>query len=174
MHKKLLLISVVICMAICSGAQRNFEAGLEYLRGMGKGYNTSRAAVRGEEFSNKSSFSAGITYVLPSGKAYSVSKGLGIYIGYRYSLGNTLTGNAFFGGARVLFSFENFEGQTNQNSLFITPWAELGYHFVFARHYFAAPSAGYGYTLKISKNYNSLQEDDGARIMPSLSAGYRF
>jgi hypothetical protein len=45
---------------------------------------------------------------------------------------------------------------------------------VFAKHYFGAPSIGYGYTIKFSKDYNSLNEDVGGRIIPSASAGYHF
>ena len=48
------------------------------------------------------------------------------------------------------------------------------YHLVFAKRIYAAPSVGYGYTLKISKDYNSMDEDNGGRVIPSLSAGYRF
>ncbi|MEI2737591.1 MAG: hypothetical protein V9F01_02260 [Chitinophagaceae bacterium] len=163
-------------MAICAGfsshSQRPFELGGEYLRAIGKGYNSAKVAVRGESFNNKSSFNFGITYQLSSKKAYSVSSGFGLYLGYRYSFSNKP--NSIFAGARVLFSFENFEGQTNRNSLFVTPWAEAGYHFIFSKHIYTAPSIGYGYTLKISKDYNSLNEDDGGRLIPSLSAGYRF
>ncbi len=155
-------------------AQNPFELGAEYIRSLGQGYNHAKAAVRGETFSDKNSFSLGMTYQLSSKKAYSVSHGFGLYLGYRYSFSNKKPGNSPFAGARVLFSFENFEGQTNRNSLFITPWAEAGYHFMFAKTFFAAPSIGYGKTFKISKDYHSLDEDNGGRIIPSLSAGYRF
>ena len=167
---------ILISLFIASSAhgQKRFELGPEYLRAFGKGYDNTKLAVRAERFSAKNSFSVGITYQLASKKSYSVSRGFGAYIGYRYSFSNSTTGSSPFGGARVLFSFENFEGQTSRNSLFITPWAELGYHFVFAKSYFAAPSIGYGYTKKMSRDYNSLNEDDGARFIPSLSAGYRF
>lgn len=155
-------------------AQQPFELGAEYIRSLGQGYNHAKAAVRGESFSNKNSFSLGLTYQLSSKKAYSVSHGFGLYIGYRYSFSTKNPGNSPFAGARVLFSLENFEGQTNQNSLFITPWAEVGYHFMFAKNFFGAPSVGYGKTFKISKDYHSLDEDNGGRIIPSISAGYRF
>lgn len=160
-----------------SQAQKPFELGGEYLRFMGQGFfNSAKAAARGESFNKKSSFSAGITYQLGSKKAYSVSHGFGLYIGYRYAFSNKIItkGSSPFAGARVLFSLENFEGKTSHNSLFITPWAEAGYHFIFAKHIYAAPAIGYGYTLKLSKDYNSMQEDDGPRFIPGISAGYRF
>jgi hypothetical protein len=154
--------------------QNSLELGGEYIRAIGHGYNSAKVAVRGESFSGKNSYSAGITYQISSKKSYSVSHGLGLYIGFRHAFGANLEGNNPFAGARVLFSFENFEGQTNRNSLFITPWAEAGYHFMFANSFYAAPAIGYGYTKKMSKDFNSLNEDDGGRLMPSLSAGYRF
>jgi hypothetical protein len=174
MYKLFLLISTAALITLDSYAQHPFEAGVEYIRSIGQGYNNARAAVRGESFSNKNSFSAGITYQLSSAKAYSVSRGFGLYIGYRYAFSSNVNSSSIFAGARILFSLENFEGQTKNNSLFITPWAEAGYHFIFGKSFYAAPSVGYGYTLKVSKDYNSLNEDDGKRLMPSLSAGYRF
>jgi hypothetical protein len=154
-------------------AQNPFEIGGEYMRIIGHGYNSTKVGGRAETFNNKSSYSVGITYQLASTETYSVSSGFGIYIGYRHAFGNSLTGNPFV-GARVLFSFENFEGKTSHNSLMITPIGEAGYHFIFAKKFFGAPSIGYGYTIKFSKDYNSLDEDAGGRIMPSISAGYRF
>jgi hypothetical protein len=174
MHKQLLFIFAAMLITLCSYEQKPFEFGGEYIRAIGKGYDNAKAAVRGESFNTKHSFNAGITYQLSSKKSYSVSHGFGLYVGYRYYFSTTATGSSPFAGARILFSLENFEGQTRNNSLFITPWAEAGYHFVFAKHIFTSPSIGYGYTLKISKDYNSLNEDDGARLVPSLSAGYRF
>ena len=167
-----LLIATVIT-SICR-AQNPFELGAEYLRFIGKGYNTSKVAVRGESFSNKNSFSAGITYQLASAKAYSVSSGFGFYAGYRYAFGTNTNGNNIFAGARVLFSLEDFEGKTRQKSLLSTPMAAAGYHFIFAKRIYAAPSVGFGYTIEFSKGYNSLDEDVGKRFIPSLSAGYRF
>lgn len=155
-------------------AQKPFELGAEYIRSLGQGYNHAKAAVRGESFNNKNSFSLGLTYQLSSKKSYSVSHGFGLYLGYRYSFSTKNPGNSPFAGARVLFSLENFEGQTSQNSLFITPWAEAGYHFIFAKNFFGAPAVGYGKTFKISKDYHSLDEDNGGRIIPSIAAGYRF
>ncbi len=175
--QRFILLFFTTALSTVSFAQKPFELGGEYLRFMGKGYfNSAKAAVRGESFSNKSSFSAGITYQLGSKKAYSVSHGFGLYIGYRYSFSDKIItkGNSPFAGARILFSLENFEGKTSNNSLFITPWAEAGYHFIFAKHIYAAPAIGYGYTLKVSKDYNSMQEDDGPRFVPGISAGYRF
>ena len=174
MHKQLLFTVAIIFVILTNNAQKTFELGAEYIRSIGKGYNNAKAAARGESFNNKNSFSAGITYQLASKKAYSVSHGFGLYVGFRYAFSNKLTGSSPFAGARVLFSLENFEGQTNRNSLFITPWAEVGYHLIFAKRIYAAPSIGYGYTKKFSKDYNSLNEDDGGRILPSLSAGFRF
>lgn len=174
MNKLFLFVVAALLFSSGSNAQNPFELGAEYLRPIGKGYNSAKAAIRGESFNNKSSYSAGITYQLASKKAYSVSRGFGIYFGYRYAFSNKLNGNSPFAGARILFSLENFEGQTTNNSLFITPWAEVGYHLMFAKRFYAAPAIGYGYTKKMSKDYNSLNEDDGGRIIPSLSAGYRI
>lgn len=164
------------CFAISSSlfSQGPFELGGEYMKFIGKGHNSTKVAARGESYKNKGSFSFGITYQFASAKSYSVSTGFGIFAGYRYSLGSSFdTSNAFIGG-RLLFSFENFEGKTNRNSLLLTPIAEVGYHFIFAKRIFTAPSLGFGYTFKFSKDYNSLDEDIGKRFIPSLSAGYRF
>ncbi len=168
-------IVIFLVFPVSLFSQKPFETGAEYIRSFGKGYNHTKVAARGESFSSsKSSFSAGITYQLASSKSYSVSRGLGLYFGYRYSFTDKVYGNSPFAGARILFSLENFEGQTKNNSLFITPWAEAGYHFLFADRYFVAPSVGYGRTIKFSNDYHSLDEDNGGRIIPSLSAGYRF
>ena len=174
MYKNVILILATICISVIIHAQQPFELGIEYIQSKGKGYKTTKVAGRGESINSQNSFSAGITYQLKSSKAYSVSKGLGVFVGYRYAFSNKVIGNSPFAGARVLFSLENFEGQTNRNSLFITPWAEVGYHLLFIKHFYAAPAIGYGYTLKFSKDYNSLDEDNGGRLLPSLSAGYRF
>ena len=168
-----LLIGVFL-LANSAHAQNARELGGEYMKMIGQNHNTTKVAARGESFSNKNSFSVGITYQFASGKSYSVSTGFGIYAGYRYAFGNNIKGSNPFAGARVLFSFENWAGQTNRNSLLITPFAEAGYHLVFAKRIYAAPSIGYGYTMKISKDFNSLDEDAGKRFIPSLSAGYRF
>ncbi len=155
-------------------AQKPFEIGGEYLRSFGKGYSTTKVAARGETFPGKSSFSAGITYQLASRKAYSVSTGFGFYFGYRYAFSNNAEGSSPFGGARVMLSFENFEGKTRENSILVTPMAEAGYHFVFGKHIYTAPSLGFGYTVEFSRGYNSLDEDVGKRFIPSISAGYRL
>lgn len=172
--KTVYCILVTLTTYSFSFSQNQKEIGAEYIRFYGQNHKTARFAARGESFSNRNSFSIGITYQFASGKSYSVSKGFGLYAGYRYAFGKDTTGNNPFAGARVLFSFENFEGQTRRNSLFITPWAEAGYHLVFAKKIFAAPSVGYGYTWKFSKDYHSLDEDVGKRFIPSVSAGYRF
>lgn len=173
MKKLATVLSIFLVIHAPCVAQQPFELGAEYIRSFGKGYNLAKAAVRGESFSRHNNYSIGITYQLGSHKAYSVSHGFGLYLGYRYSF-NIKTPSSAFAGARVLFSLENFEGQTRQNSLFITPWAEGGYHIFFARRFFAAPSLGFGKTFKISKDYHSLDEDNGPRLIPSISAGYRF
>jgi hypothetical protein len=174
MNKKIYLTICIVMMVSAVKAQNQKELGAEYIRFFGQNHKTTKVAARGETFSNRNSFSIGITYQLASGKSYSVSKGFGIYAGYRYAFGKDTTGSNPFAGARILFSFENFEGQTRRNSLFITPWAEAGYHLVFAKRFFAAPSVGYGFSFKFSKDYNSLDEDVGKRFIPSVSAGYRF
>lgn len=172
---KVTIVFLLLTTAIFNAAaQSRTELGAEYIRSMGKGYNHAKAAVRGESFNGtKNSFSAGITYQLGSKKAYSVSHGFGVYIGYRYSF-SVKTASSAFAGARVLFSLENFEGQTRQNSVFFTPWAEAGYHVGISKKFFAAPSLGFGKTFKFSKDYHSLDEDNGPRLMPSVSAGYIF
>jgi len=173
MKKLIFLLSITITV-ISSQAQSPFELGGEYLMPMGKGFRNTIAGARGESFSNKNSFSIGLTYHFSSAKSYSTSKGFGIYAGYRYALSNNVNGNNPFLGARVLIHMENFDGKTNLNSFFITPFAEAGYHFMFAKSFYAAPSLGYGYSIKLTKEYNSLDEDVGKRFIPSLSAGYRF
>ncbi len=173
---RILSFFIATSLTLACHSQKPFEFGGEYMRFIGQGYNNAKAGLRGESFTNKSSFSAGITYQLASKKAYSVSHGFGLYIGYRYAFSDKMitTGSSPFAGARVLFSLENFEGKTSQNSLLITPFTEAGYHLIFAKRMYAAPSVGYGYTLNIGKDYNSMDEDNGARIIPSLSAGFRF
>ena len=171
------LIPSIFAFLLINGnslAQNPFELGAEYIRSSGKGYSTTKVAARGESFNDKNSFSAGITYQLASAKAYSVSTGFGMYVGYRYAFGTNTNGNNPFAGARILFSLEDFEGKTRQKSLLVTPLAEAGYHFIFAKRFYGAPSVGFGYTIEFSKGYNSLDEDVGKRFIPSLSAGYRF
>lgn len=174
MQKKQLSLAIGLLMAVSLSGQQVFELGAEGLKSFGKGYSTTKVAVRGENFSDKNSFSAGITWQFASAKAYSVSSGFGLYLGYRRAFGNNLKGSNPFGGARLLFSLEDFEGKTRQKSLLITPFAEAGYHFVFGKRIYTAPALGFGYTLELSRGYNSLNEDVGKRFIPSLSAGYRF
>ncbi len=174
MNKFKLLILVLFAVTFSSHAQHPFELGGEYIRAIGKGFNNSIAGARGESFRNKNSFSVGITYHFSSSKSYSTSKGLGIYAGYRYSFSDDGDGNSPFLGARFLIHMENFDGKTNLNSFFITPSAEAGYHFMFAKNFYAAPAFGFGYSIKLTKEYNSLDEDEGKRFMPMISAGYRF
>jgi hypothetical protein len=77
-------------------------------------------------------------------------------------------------GLRLLFAFENFEGKTNLGSLMFTPIGEAGYHFVFGDHIFTTPSIAYGYQIKVTKEHNTRDQDEGGRIIPGLAAGYRF
>lgn len=174
MQKVTHLFTLFLLLSFTARSQQLFELGGEMLKSYGKGYGSTKVAARGENFTDKNSFSAGITWQLASQKSYSVSTGFGFYIGYRRAFGNNLKGSNPFGGGRLLFSLEDFEGKTRQKSLLITPLLEAGYHFVFAKRIYTAPSLGFGYTVEISKGYNSLNEDVGKRFIPSLSAGYRF
>jgi hypothetical protein len=45
---------------------------------------------------------------------------------------------------------------------------------LFGNNFYTTPAIGYGYSIKLSKDYNSLQEDDGGRFIPGISMGYRF
>ena len=175
MFKKLPFILLILTVAIAAKAQKPWELGAEYMRSIGKGFNSAIVGARYETFPSKHGWSAGLTYALSSKKSYSSYKGFGLYVGWRYAfaISSSGKGNAF-GGLRFHAAFENFEGKTNLGSLMFTPMAELGYKMIFKTHYFAAPSIGYGYKKKITKESNSLDEDEGGRILPSLSAGYRF
>ena len=156
-------------------SQKSSELGVEYMRYYGQGYKSSTGGARYESYSNKSSWSIGLTYILPSKSSYGSSRGYGMYAGYRYGFGGGTGGNLFM-GARVQFAFVNFEGKTNLGSLVCTPMAELGYHFLFSskKNIFASPSIGYGYAKKVTKEHNSLDEDEGGRIIPSISAGFKL
>ncbi|MFM2139315.1 MAG: hypothetical protein RJA57_1622 [Bacteroidota bacterium] len=170
-----LVVLLGLSLSYVGSGQQVLETGGEYLRSKGKNYSTTKWAVRAEQIDIRNAYSAGITYQLASKKSYSVSRGFGLYLGYRYAFGkNYLKGNYPFAGGRLLFSFENFEGQTRRNSLLITPWAEGGYHLTIAQRFYTAPSLGYGFTFKFTKDYHSLDEDVGRRLLPSVSAGYRF
>lgn len=171
---KRLLTLALILFFISSYAQNPWELGGEYMKPIGKGYKSNIAALRYEHYSNKTSFSIGFTYHFSGNDSYGGFKGFGMYAGLRNSFGNNTSGSNPFIGLRVLFAFENFEGKTNLGSLMFTPMAETGYHFVFGKHLFTTPSVGYGYQIKITKEYNSRNDDVGGRIIPGLSAGYRF
>ena len=144
------------------------------MKPIGKGFKSNIVGGRYENFNNKTAFSFGLTYHFAPKNAYGGFKGFGAYAGFRNYFGNNAKGSNPFIGLRVLFSFENFEGKTNLNSLMFTPFGEAGYHFVFGTHIFTTPSIGYGYTLKITKEFNSREDDEGGRIIPGLAAGYRF
>lgn len=174
MRKLIPLLIFYLLTALNAYSQKPWELGAEYQRSIGKGFNGAIAGPRYESYKNKNSFSLGLTYHFSSKKSYSVSKGFGVYAGYRLGFGTDLTGSNPFAGVRVLFSFENFEGKANLNSLMITPMAEAGYHYVSTKNIFATVSVGCGYTFKRSKDYNSLNEDEGGRIIPAIAAGYRF
>lgn len=175
MSRSILLILIFFALSNKSISQKSSELGVEYMRYYGQGYKSSTAGARYESYTNKSSWSIGLTYILPSKSSYGSSRGLGMYAGYRYGFGGGTGGN-LFAGARVLFAFVNFDGKTNLNSLVCTPMAELGYHFLFSskKNIFTSPSIGYGYTKKITKEFNSLDEDEGGRIIPSISAGFKL
>jgi len=172
--KNLLLLLLLSILALTSTAQNPWELGGEFSRPMGKGYKSNIAAFRYEHFSNKIGFSVGLTYHFSPRDAYGGFKGYGMFAGFRNYFGNNVNGSNPFLGVKILFAFENFEGKTNLGSLMFTPSAEAGYHFVFGKHIFSTPSIGYGYQLKITKEHNSRDDDEGGRIIPALSAGYRF
>lgn len=174
MKKYFIILFTATILTSVSWSQKPWELGAEYQRSIGKGFSDHLGGIRYESFNNKNSFSIGLQYQFSSNKSYSTSRGFALYAGYRYAFGSNTKGNNPFVGARVRFSFQNFDGKTILNSLLITPSAEAGYHFVFAKHFFGAPMLGYGYTIKLSKDYNSLDEDVGGRFLPGLSAGYRF
>lgn len=172
--KSLILVSIISILTLTISAQNPWELGAEYSKPIGKGYKGNIAGLRYEDFSNKVGFSIGITYHFSGNDAYGGFKGYGIFAGIRNYFGNNAKGNSPFIGARVLFAFENFEGKTNLGSLMFTPSAEAGYQFVFGKHLFTTPTIGYGYQIKITKEHNSRDDDVGGRIIPGLSAGYRF
>ncbi len=171
---KKIVLALFLLISLHSFSQKPKELGAEYLKTFGKGFIGNLAGARFESYSNKSSWNIAITYNFSARKTYSQYKGFGLIAGYRYALSTSTNGSSIFGGARLIFGFENFEGKTSANSLAITPMAEAGYHLVIGKRIFTTPALGYGYTLKISKDYNSLQEDEGGRVIAGLSAGYRF
>ena len=172
--KSLLLLTSTLTLALITSAQNPWELGVEYAKPIGKGYKSNIAALRYETFNNKIGFSVGLTYHFSPRDAYGGFKGYGLFAGFRNYFGNNVNGNNPFIGLRILFAFENFEGKTSLGSLMFTPSAEAGYHFVFGKHIFTTPSIGYGYQIKITKEHNSRDDDVGGRIIPALSAGYRF
>lgn len=174
MRKPILIILISVTTAMTGHSQKPWQLGPEYIRYIGKGFNSSTLGARYESFPGKASWSIGLTYHLSSKKSYSAYKGIGMYMGIRYGFGGDGGNGNVFIGARAMLAFVNFEGKTNLNSLMFTPWAEAGYQFLFGNHFFASPSIGYGYNKKITKEFNSLDEDEGGRIIPGLSAGYRF
>lgn len=151
------------------------ELGVEGQHAFGKGANFNMLGGRYEGFSGKSSWSIGLSYNFSSKKSYSESKGIGFYVGYRrgFSYNNSGNGNAFL-GFRATFLFNNFAGKEKINSSSIMPTFEGGYQFLFGNHVFTTPALAYGYSIKLSKDHNSLQEDDGGRFIPGISMGYRF
>ena len=173
--KNLFLLLLISAITLTSSAQNPWELGGEYMRPMGKGYKSNIIGLRYDHFNYKTSFSIGITYHFSPRDAYGGFKGFGINAGIRTSLGNTIDTVSFpFIGLRVLFAFENYEGKTNLGSLMFTPIAEAGYHFLFGDHFFTTPSIAYGYQIKVTKEYNTRDQDVGGRVIPGLAAGYRF
>jgi len=174
--KNLFLFLLISTLSLTSAAQNPSELGAEYMMPIGKGYKSNIAGLRYENFNNKTSFSIGITYHFSSRDAYGGFKGYGMYAGFRNNFGSNPfgNGNSSFVGLKILFSFENFEGKTNLGSLMFTPIGEAGFHFVFGDHFFTTPSIGYGYQIKVTKENNTRDQDEGGRIIPGLAAGYRF
>lgn len=172
--KRISLFTTALCLYLLSTAQHPWELGGEYMKPIGKGYKSNIAGLRYETYPGKTSFNLGITYHFSPRDAYGGFKGYGVFAGVRNSFGNNAKGNNPFIGLRVLFAFENFEGKTNLGSLMFTPIGEAGYHFVFAKHIFTSPMIAYGYQIKVTKEYNSRDDDVGGRIIPGLSAGYTF
>ena len=174
--RKLICLSILcFSFAVTAISQNPWELGAEYMRSMGKNFKSSHVGPRYETFNKKHSWVIGLTYNFSSKTSYSGYRGFGLYAGYRYGFmfNDKGTGNAFAGG-RLWFSFDNFDGKTSLNSLFFTPMADVGYHFTFSTHYAVTPFVGYGFTKKITKEYNSLDEDFGGRLLPGIDLGYRF
>ena len=172
--KNLFLFLVISAVTLTSSAQNPWELGGEYMMPIGKGYKSNIAGLRYETFNNKTSFSIGITYHFSPRDSYGGFKGYGMFAGIRNSFGDNISGSDAFVGLRVLFAFENYEGKTNLGSLMFTPIGEVGWHFLFGDHFFTTPSIGYGYQIKVTKEHNTRDQDEGGRIIPGLAAGYRF
>jgi hypothetical protein len=172
MHKLIIICICFLIICLNTFSQSIWELGAEYQHPIGKGASDNIAGIRTENYRNKSSWSIGLTYNFAS-KSYSEYKGFGLYAGYRYAFGVKAKGN-IFAGLRAAFTFTNFAGKERAGGISFFPSAEAGYHFNFKKHWFASPSVGYGYIIKMTKEYNSLQEDEGGRVIPSISAGYKF
>ncbi len=172
--KNLLILTFTLVLASTSYSQNPWELGVDYMKPIGKGYKSNIAGAHYESYNNKTSFSIGITYHFAPRDAYGGFKGYGLWAGFRNSFGNNVKGSNPFIGLRLLFAFENFDGKTSLGSLMFTPIGEAGYHFVFGKHIFTTPSIGYVYQIKVTKEHNTRDQDVGGRIIPGLSAGYRF
>ncbi|MCB0715707.1 MAG: hypothetical protein R2796_11855 [Chitinophagaceae bacterium] len=171
--RKYFLISFlfVSCVAF---SQKPKEIGASYYKTFGQNFKGNLAGGSYASYNNKSSWNITLTYNFSAKSTYSQYKGFGLAAGYRYAITQSTKGSGIFAGAKVFLLFDNYAGKTTKNSFAIMPMAEAGYHFVFKTHYFASPQIGYGYTLKVSKDYNSLDEDAGQRYIGGLSLGYRF
>jgi hypothetical protein len=172
--KVISLIFLFFLLSVSAYTQNPWELGGEYMMPIGKGYRSNIVGLRYENFSNKVGFSAGFTYHFSARNSYGGFKGYGMFAGIRNYFGDNASGSNPFVGLRVLFAFENFEGKTNLGSLMFTPIGEAGYHFVFGDHFFTTPSIAWGYQIKITKEFNSRDDDVGGRFIPGLAAGYRF
>ncbi len=172
--KKLVSFFIVIFIFTNPGFSQT-ELGPEAQHAFGKGANDNMIGARYENFHAKNSWSIGLTYNFSSEKSYSEYKGIGFYVGYRrgFSYNNSGNGNAFL-GFRATFLFDNFAGKEKANGSSIMPTFEGGYQFLFGNHVYTTPSLGYGYEIKLAKENNSLQEDEGSRFIPGISMGYRF
>lgn len=173
MKKSIIFTAILFVFVIAAHSQSVSELGAEAQHAFGKGANDNMIGARYEGFKNKSSWSLGLTYNFSSKKSYSEYKGVGFYAGYRYGFHPTTNGNGFV-GFRAVFSFENFAGKEKANGSSITPTFEGGYQLLFGSHVFTTPSLGYGYSIKLNKENNSLKEDEGSRIIPGIAMGYRF
>jgi len=165
---------LILGFTVPSRSQNAFELGGEYMRSIGQGFSGTITGIRGDLIRSKNSFSIGLVYQFSSKSSYSSGSGFGIYGNFRHGFGSNPDGNNLFLGAKVLFNLLSWQGKSSLFSPMITPIGEAGYHFVFGEHVFTAPSIGYGYTLRILPDYNSLDEDAGGRFIPSISAGLRF
>ena len=109
MQKVIYILMICSAFTISTHAQQRREIGAEFQRSIGKGHSGNMAGPRYESYKNKNSFNIGLTYHFSTKKSYSVSKGFGMYAGYRLGFGNNPEGSNPFAGLRMLFSFQNFE-----------------------------------------------------------------